>query len=420
MRLLVNHGFFGTLLLSLKFALLPELEKKHLITSTDGKTIYFNPTPLDKLSNLELDIVIMHEVMHIALKHNLRGKRYDDLFKFNQACDIVVNSNIKYCKNLKKNEMRVLGHELPYLAPDGKEGYNYSAEEIYQMLMMLVSEKTNIKGSDNSDEEKWEGGDTTITAKDKFNEDNLDSFSTDFGDNFQPIDSHEKWDDKENKDRAREDQIDKKVIESYELASHRKEGGAIPLSVERYIKDLKKTKTDWKTLLNNFIQENIIDYSFCPPDKRFPDSDFILPDFNDPDDLVKNVLFMVDTSGSMGEEEILECFSEINSAISQFDGKLEGFVGFFDAKIQKVVHFDEATDIREIMPQGGGGTDFYPIFEYVQEKMRDNLPSSIVILTDGYADFPPESVALGIPVLWIINNEDVTPPFGLVTRINIS
>ena len=34
-------------------------------------------------------------------------------------------------------------------------------------------------------------------------------------------------------------------------------------------------------------------------------------------------------------------------------------------------------------------------------------PVSIIILTDGYAPFPNEKIAMGIPVLWIINNEDV-------------
>ena len=51
--------------------------------------------------------------------------------------------------------------------------------------------------------------------------------------------------------------------------------------------------------------------------------------------------------------------------------------------------------------------------------MIDNLPSSIVILTDGYCDFPKEEDTLGIPILWVINNEIITPPYGKVARINV-
>lgn len=72
-------------------------------------------------------------------------------------------------------------------------------------------------------------------------------------------------------------------------------------------------------------------------------------------------------------------------AIDQFNGKLEGWLGFFD---------------------------------YVAENMAAYPPVSIVILTDGYAEIPSERAAQGIPVLWIINNEDVTPSWGIVARID--
>lgn len=41
--------------------------------------------------------------------------------------------------------------------------------------------------------------------------------------------------------------------------------------------------------------------------------------------------------------------------------------------------------------------------------MTDNPPASIIILTDGYAPFPNQALAGDIPVLWLINNEDVNP-----------
>ena len=50
---------------------------------------------------------------------------------------------------------------------------------------------------------------------------------------------------------------------------------------------------------------------------------------------------------------------------------------------------------------------------------QDKLPASIIILTDGYAPFPQEKLAGGIPVLWIINNENVKSPWGKVKRIKL-
>lgn len=83
----------------------------------------------------------------------------------------------------------------------------------------------------------------------------------------------------------------------------------------------------------------------------------------------------------------------------------------------KPQEFENEDEFKIIRPAGGGGTSFDIIFEYVQNEMRDKPPASIIILTDGYAPFPDEKEAMGIPVLWIINNEDVEPPWGKVTRI---
>ena len=51
--------------------------------------------------------------------------------------------------------------------------------------------------------------------------------------------------------------------------------------------------------------------------------------------------------------------------------------------------------------------------------MNNNLPNSIIILSDGYCDFPNKEKALGIPVLWVINNNEVNPPWGNVVRIGV-
>ena len=34
-----------------------------------------------------------------------------------------------------------------------------------------------------------------------------------------------------------------------------------------------------------------------------------------------------------------------------------------------------------------------------------------------YSPFPPEGEAMGIPVLWVINNGRITPPWGKIARI---
>ena len=128
---------------------------------------------------------------------------------------------------------------------------------------------------------------------------------------------------------------------------------------------------------------------------------------------------MVDTSGSISDKALTAAYSEIKGAIDQFDGKVEGWLGFFDAAIIEPKPFSSLEEFLVIKPAGGGGTDFQIIFEYVAQYMESDPPEYIVILTDGYAPYPKEELANNIPVLWLINNDEVTPPWGKIARIHV-
>ena len=150
-------------------------------------------------------------------------------------------------------------------------------------------------------------------------------------------------------------------------------------------------------------------------EQHFSNEDFVLPGFNLTEECVKEILFMVDISGSMSIEDVQDCFSEIQSALIQFNGRIKGKIGFFDVIVHEVYDIDGDTDLKTIYPHGRGGTDFNAVFNYALS--LDNPPSSIIILTDGRCNFPKESAANNVPVLWIINNEQITPPWGKVIRL---
>ena len=231
------------------------------------------------------------------------------------------------------------------------------------------------------------------------------------------LDNHRDWGNQSQKDQSlKEDELNKKLHEAYKTSKDLS-SGKIPAAIEAEIKELTKTKINWRILIDNFVQDELCDYTLVPPDNRYSDSEFFLPSFSERDEKVKKILLMVDVSGSMSDEQISECFNEINGLIMQFNMKVEGYVGFFDARVKQISPFDQDTDILAIKPYGRGGTDFHSVFFAIQRDMKDDLPSKIIILTDGYARFPDEEEALGVPVLWVINNEDVTPPWGTVARL---
>ena len=145
-RILNNHGFFGILLLNVAFGLDENCETAY----TDGYAIRFSPKFLDDLNNNELDFVMMHEIMHIALKHCFRGKvAHPELF--NVACDIVVNSNILFSNSMNYHAITLRKYGVAmHLAPDGKEGYLYTAEEVYKMLVDKASKESIFKNETNN------------------------------------------------------------------------------------------------------------------------------------------------------------------------------------------------------------------------------------------------------------------------------
>ena len=397
MRLLCKNGFYGLLLMHMPF----KIDERCKNAATDGKYIIFGPNYLDELNDSELDYVLMHEVLHVALQHCFRkGDR--DPERYNKACDIIVNSNILYSSGMdeKSITLRKYGGPCMHQTPDGKEGYLFSAEEVYTLLL---EEPEPQKGEKNLGRGKHLGdGDP---------------------DNW---DDHTPWDDNnEIPEDEKKEQADKwkqhikNAATALAVKANDKDNGvgSIPKFAERMLKELRKSQLDWRFILNDFIQEEVVDYSFNPPDRRFDGYDFFLPDFNDKDEFVKDILFMIDTSGSMSVEDITVVYSEVKGAIDMFDGKLTGWLGFFDAGVVEPKPFVNEKEFQVIHPVGGGGTSFHVVLECARN-FPDEL-ACLIILTDGYAPFPDEELANGIPVLWILTTEDVEPPWGRLARVKV-
>lgn len=411
MRILCNHGFYGLLLMHMIYSIDEGCETAY----TDGERIAFSPTFLEELSDKELDFVMMHEILHVVLQHCLRGEDKDNE-RYNIAADIVINSTIMHENDDKASSITLSKYgESMHIAPDGKEGYLYTAEEVYEMLQS--KQKDSDSGNEKSKKAGNVGSKKGRAGKVQQSRKNMDK----------PVakrwDDHSQWGKFEEDSRLRDVWV-KNFAECCEAINVREalnNRGTLPMFAQRMLEKLKKPQTDWRTILNDFIQEEICDYSFSPPDRRFQDSPFFLPNFNEmgKNDNVSDILFFIDTSGSISDNDMTTAFSEIKGAIDQYDGKLQGWLGFFDAAIIEPKPFSSFEEFIVIKPAGGGGTDFQIIFEYVDQHMKEKEPNCIIILTDGYAPFPKEELANDIPVLWLINNQDVTPPWGKVARFTV-
>lgn len=407
-QMLMKFPFFGILSLHL------ELEQTYTLptAATDGNKLYYNPHFINKLSSGNVNWIIMHEVLHAALKHIWRrGDRNHQ--KFNVSADYAIHSMLM--EFLKENRNITTKDLEPMKGMLYDPQYNdMSAEQIYDLLPDDPDEldkSLKFFGGGNS---PYDGG----------NDSNNNSQGDGQGQNSSTkkytLDEHN-WDDASTQQNAQEKQIDweGKMVSAAQSAEG-KGIGNLPGYLQRVINNVVKPQKNWRVLLQEFIQPEVDDYSFNPPDRRFGDYDFFLPDYNDETETVKDIVFMVDTSGSISDRELSVAYGEIVGAINQFNGKLSGRLGFFDTEVYGLYDFESVEDVLKIKPEGCGGTSFTVIFKYLKKYMEtnDNV-AGVVILTDGYASWPEESESMGLPTLWLITNDRMIPPWGLHTTLKL-
>jgi predicted metal-dependent peptidase len=126
---------------------------------------------------------------------------------------------------------------------------------------------------------------------------------------------------------------------------------------------------------------------------------------------VGRIVIGVDTSGSVGDEELKQFAGEI-SAISDQAQPEAIHVVYCDAMVNSTQEFGPSETIT-LEPKGGGGTDFRPVFEWVEK--NDVLPACLIYLTDLDCTKYPAS-APNYPVLWVTDSRR-TAPFGETIKI---
>lgn len=126
-RILGQYPFYGYLVMHLQLGV-----TDCGTACTDMTHLLFDPDFAEQLSEEEMIFVMLHEVLHCSLAHCTRGRDYQPEL-FNIAADIVVNSNILYSMGIP--EFEVAGIPAMHMTPDGREGYHFSAEEVYKMLL---------------------------------------------------------------------------------------------------------------------------------------------------------------------------------------------------------------------------------------------------------------------------------------------
>jgi predicted metal-dependent peptidase len=354
--------FFGTL--ALRLALVPIDHPKIPVMGTDGASLFYKPDAVKDMPQQQVMGVVAHEVLHCAFQHMFR-RRYRESEKWNKACDYVINAIL-----LQE------GFSLPKSRLFNRKYSDMSAEEVYEKLPTEPS--GNGKGGAPGG---WDFGSSLDPA--------LPDPATGEAKSASAVKAASKdWE-----------------IATKQAAHISKQQGNLPGNLSELIEDLLTPQIPWREQLWRFFSQRKPDrITWNRPNRRLIHTGVYLPTrrFVPTGDVV----VAVDTSGSISERELQHFASEFNEIHRTLRPK-KTYVLDIDTKIHSVKEYSEY-DTPTFEMHGRGGTRFEPVFDWVRDE--NIMPDAIVYLTDGYASFPPP--VLDIPVLWVITNHDVKPPWG--------
>lgn len=380
--------YLSTALMRLPFVVV----SKDLIgtMATDGYHIYYSQDFVDRISDAELRGCIAHELLHVVFRHtDRRGSR--ERVVWNYACDLAINLLLDS-----------FGFKLPKGALLHKHYEGKSAEEIYERL-----------------QRKTITFEVSLSADDDLN--SPGSFSCSISDDL--LDSNHPL------TKALSEAMGGKTPDQEQIRQ------IVTAIQKELIKDLKKAgklagdmledivvasvlQVDWREALRSWLTANMrSDWRMMPPAKKYAWQGIYLPSVGAPSP--EHLIVAIDTSGSMTKKELGMIFAEVASFRETFPSKLTIIEA--DADIQHISTYDEyeeLPDAERFTIHGGGGTDFRPVFEWVEKNGSDSF--ILVYATDGYGTFPEKAPAF--PTLWLATPDSASqesfPDWGTFSKLN--
>jgi predicted metal-dependent peptidase len=381
--LLLDHPFFGSLL----FRLQGRESRSVKTMATDGVSLYWNPEFVETLNAATLAGTLAHEVMHPALHHHLRRSGRDPR-RWNEACDYAINP-LLIDAGLSLPEGILLDNRFRGL----------SAEQIYNLLE-TDSETEQGPGNENEGSGTGAGGPSNEPPSEG-DADEPSAPETEGG--IGQILDAPLPDDEIPTIEEQSREWDVAVNQAMTVA---RQAGKVPAGLDRTLEGAAGATVDWRELLRRLWSETIpADYSWMRPNRRHIWTGLYLPGVTH--EGVGEIAIAVDCSGSVSARQLRLFEAEARSILEGLRPE-RVYVLYFDAVVHKAETYEAGQRI-ELNPVGGGGTEFGPCFEWLDE--RGIQPQSLVFLTDLYGSFPQSAPAYA--VLWA-STGGRQAPFGEV------
>ena len=342
---------------------------------TNGRDEQYGREFIKKLDDKELAFVVLHETLHKAYRHMTTWKRLhdEDHRLANLACDYVINLQLV---DMDKDELLLAMPKRPDGKPLGAIDERFRGMNAKQIFDILKEEQEEGGGGggEGFDEHDWEGA-SSLSEEDK---------------------------------KQLEKEVDQAIRQG--IIAEQKVVGKGGGRMGRDLADLVEPKVDWREVLREFVKAtcNAKDTSsWRRVNRRYLSSDIYMPSLIG--ERVGHLVIGIDTSGSVGNKELAEFLSEVQSIAKDvhpdkvdliyWDGEVAGHEEYSASQVDSI--------IDSTKPAGGGGTDPTCVMEYMKEKAIK--PEAIIMLTDGYiGNWGDEWNA---PILWTIvgNNRNYAP-----------
>jgi len=229
-----------------------------------------------------------------------------------------------------------------------------------------------------------------------------------------PLDDHDFEGAKEMTDGEKQEldqEIDEAIRQGHMVAGKLGNKGA------RDLGELLEPQVNWREVLREFISSTCAgsDYStWNRPNRRYIGMDIYMP--SGISEQVEELVLAIDTSGSIGKNELSVFLSEIKSICDTVKPSCVRVI-YWDTEVcrdEKYETHELDTLVKSTKPRGGGGTNVECVPEYMAE--HGIKPQAVIVLTDGYLYGGWGQWTC--PVLWtVLDNKTATPSVGKIVHV---
>lgn len=373
-RLAVVTPYYAAGLFALRF-----VKSERIPTGTMGAsrdwTVLYDPRFVARKSVEDLAFTLLHELGHLLREHHPRQQGRSALAMtpdgrpiavWNLAGDKEINDDLK---NLPfEPAIRAETFNPPEL-PDGE-----LAETYYEMLLARAANAPcncgggSATGGEPLPDEGSSGG--------------------------------------EHLDEAARQAIRRRVAQDVRDAA--KQRGDVPGGLQRWADGVLDVTLPAHVLLSSAVRATYSalvrgrsDYCFARPSRRVTRDGLVFPALVQ---YLPRVAVLIDTSGSMSSEELGRALGVVKRATASV-GRVEVFS--CDAAVHGRQRVFSASAVALL---GGGGTS---MAEGVRSVVAEATPDILIVVTDGFTDWPTAESVARTTLFWAITNAEQTPPEGV-------